>query len=151
MSEPTPHGPVDFLLLEFPPDQATDAVADELLALVEQGTILLYDLLVLRKEEDGSVAVLDLQDVSAEGPGSASFGIFSDARSGLIDGDDLDRAGEVLEPGTMAALLVYENAWAVPFVTAALAAGGEVVASMRIPATDIIAALDELDDAPAAT
>lgn len=145
MSAPTPHGPVDFLLIEFPADGATDAVADELLALVDRGTILLYDLLVARKDVDGSVTLLDLQDVTAEGPASATFVEFSGARSGLLDDDDLERAGSIMEPGTTAALLVYENAWAVPFVAAAMAAGGEAIASMRIPATDIIAALDELD------
>lgn len=143
MSASTPHGPVDFLLVEFPDDEPLDAVADELLALVEQGTIRLYDLLVARKEADGTVTVVELQDVTAEGP--AGFAIFSGARSGLLGDDDLDEAGAVMEPGSVAALLVYENAWAVPFVAAALDAGGQPVATMRIPATDIIEALDELD------
>ncbi|MBY5161320.1 DUF6325 family protein [Salsipaludibacter albus] len=143
MSAPTPHGPVDFLLVEFPTDQPIPAVADELLALVEQGTIRLWDLLVARKDADGLVTVIDLQDVTADGP--ASLAVFAGARSGLIGDDDLDDAGAIMEPGTTAALLVYENAWAVPFVTAAMAAGGQAVASMRIPATDITEALDELE------
>lgn len=143
MSAPTPHGPVDFLLMEFPTDTPMDAVADELLALVEQGTIRLYDLLVARKDDDGVVTVIDLQDVTAEGP--ASMSVFAGARSGLIGDDDLDDAGAIMEPGTIAALLVYENAWAVPFVAAAMGAGGRAVASTRIPATDVIEALDELE------
>lgn len=147
MSESTPHGPVDFLLLEFPAQQPTGTVAEELLTLVDQGTIRLYDLLVVRKEEDGSVSVVDLEDVTADGPAGVTFASFSGAQSGLLGDEDLDSAGSIMEPGTMAALLVYENAWAVPFVAATLAAGGEPVASMRIPATDIMAALDELEEA----
>lgn len=145
MPTATPHGPVDFLLLEFPPGQPLDVVADELLALVDAGTIRLYDLVVARKDADGDVTVVDLQDVGPEGPASASLAVFAGARSGLLADDDLDRAGSIMEPGTTAALLVYENAWAVPFVAAALDAGGQPVASIRIPATDIIAALDELE------
>lgn len=143
MSEPTTHGPVDFLLLEFPAGEPTGAVADELLSLVEQGTIRVYDLVVAHKDDDGIVSVLDLEDLG-EG-GAATFAMFAGAQSGLLAGDDLETAGGIMEPGTTAALIVYENAWAVPFVSAALAAGGQAVASMRIPATDIIAALDELD------
>ena len=145
MAAPTPHGPVDFLLLEFPAGRSLGTVADELLALVDQGTIHLYDLLVAHKDDDGTVEVVDLQDVTADGP--ASMSVFVGAQTGLIGDDDLEQAGEIMAPGTTAALLVYENAWAVPFVAAAMEAGGEAVASMRIPATDIIAALDELEAA----
>ncbi len=143
MSELTTHGPVDFLLLEFPDGDPTGAVADELLTLVEQGTIRVFDLVIARKDDDGTVTVVDLEDLG-EG-GAATFAVFAGAQSGLLAGDDLDTAGSIMEPGTTAALIVYENAWAAPFVSAAIAAGGQAVASMRIPATDIIAALDELD------
>lgn len=79
--------------------------------------------------------------------GSAFLG----ARSGLVGEDDITEAGAALEPGRAAALIVYENAWAVPFVAAAHAADGEVVASARIPADVIEATLDELDAAEAAS
>lgn len=143
MSAPAPHGPVDFLLLEFPDDRPLDAVADELLDLVDRGSIRLYDVLVAHKDADGMLTVVDFEDLGADGP--ANFAVFSGARSGLLGTEDVDEAGALLEPGTIAALLVYENAWAVPFVSAALAAGGQPIASMRIPATDVIEALDELD------
>ena len=65
----------------------------------------------------------------------------------MLGDDDLKQAGEAMNPGTIAALIVYENAWAIPFVGAALEEGGAVVASARIPATDVIAALDALDAA----
>ena len=52
-----------------------------------------------------------------------------------------------MQPGTTAVLIVFENAWAVPFVGAVLDAGGEVIASQRIPAVDVMAAVDRLDAA----
>lgn len=141
MSDPTPHGPVDVIVLEFPAGEPTGDAADELLALVDSGTIRLLDLLVVHKDQDGTVAALDIA-----GDGLTSFGVFSGAQSGLVGDDDLDAAGEVLEPGTTAAVIVFENTWAVPFISAAMAAGGQAVASMRIPADEVIAALDELDE-----
>ena len=70
---------------------------------------------------------------------------FAGARSGLIGHDDVQQAGDAMTPGTTAALLVFENAWAAPFVAAARKNGGEVIASMRIPAQDVMDALDALD------
>lgn len=133
------HGPIDFVLLEFPGDKLTGRAGEELLKLVEDGTIHLLDLLVVGKSEDGDVFALDV------GEDGGSFTMMSGARSGLLGDDDVAEATGVLEPGRVAALIVYENAWAAPFVAAARESGGEMVASARIPAEDVIAALDELE------
>lgn len=132
------HGPVDFILLEFPAEADTSEAAVALLDLVDSGVIRLWDLLVVRKGADGSVTALE---VSADSP----FGRFAGARSGLLNDDDIEEAASVMEPGTGAALIVYENAWAVPFIAGAMKAGGQLVASTRIPATTIMEALDALD------
>jgi uncharacterized membrane protein len=145
MSDTEVHGPIDFVLIELPGDGKGDAVAAAVLDLVDRGTIRLYDVLVVTKDEDGTLAGIELQDVTADGIGS--FSAFAGARSGLLGDDDIAEAGEALEPGTVAVLLVYENAWAIPFVAAAIEAGGELVASARIPATEVMAALDVLDGA----
>ena len=134
-------GPVDFLLLEFPTDRLTGQAAEALRDLVESGTIHLYDLVVISKDTDGSVAVLEVAD---DGGG---FAVFAGARSGLVGEDDVAEAGEAMQPGTVAALVVWENSWARPFVSAAFNSGGEVIASGRIPAADINAALDALETA----
>ena len=141
------HGPIDFLLLEFESEKMTGGAAAALFDLVEQGTIRIYDLLVIRKESDGSITVLDIADMSADG--SDGFAMFAGARSGLLGDDDIAEAAGVMKPGTSAALLVYENAWAIPFVAAARAEDAEVVASVRIPATTVMEVLDELDAADA--
>lgn len=135
-------GPIDFLLLEFDPAKADGSAAAALRDLIEQGTIRLYDFLVIVKGDDGDVSALE---ISAGGP--AGFEDFAGARSGLLGEDDIAEAGAALEPGRAAALLVYENSWAVPFIAAARGVDAEVVASARIPSDEIMAVLDALDAA----
>jgi len=135
------HGPIDFVLIEFPQDRLTGQASQALADLVESGTIRLYDVMVISKDADGSVEALELTD-----PGGVDgFTYFAGARSGLLGNDDLDQAASAMEPGTVAALIVFENTWAVPFVAAARNSGGEVIASARIPATDVMAALEALE------
>jgi hypothetical protein len=133
------HGPIDFVLLEFPGDRLTGRAGDELLKLVEAGTIHLLDLLVVGKSPDGDVFLLDLSE------DAGGFTLLTGARSGLIGDDDVAEAAAAIEPGRVAALIIYENAWAVPFVAAARESGGELVASARIPAVDVMRALDDLE------
>ncbi|HEX6249392.1 MAG TPA: DUF6325 family protein [Nocardioidaceae bacterium] len=136
------HGPIDFVLIEFPADRLTGEAAPALLDLVERGVVRLLDLLVISKAENGAVEAVELTDPT--GPG-AGFEYFAGARSGLLGNDDMAEAAEAMRPGTVAALIVYENSWAVPFVGAVLNSGGELIASARIPAPEVMAALDALE------
>lgn len=142
------HGPVDFVLLEFPLEGLTGRASEELIRLVEQGVVRIYDLLVVVKEEDGSVEVLELTDPG--GPGEA-FSYFAGAQSGLLGEDDVAEAAGAIAPGKVAALIVYENIWAAPFVAAVRDSGGELVASTRIPAPDVMEALEALESESSAT
>lgn len=137
------HGPVDFVLIEFPADQLTGEAGPALLDLVERGLIRIFDLTVISKAEDGSVEALELTDPLTGGGGG--FEYFVGAQSGLIGDDDIREAAEAMTPGTVAALIIYENTWAAPFVGAVRNSGGELIASARIPAPDVMAALDALD------
>ena len=142
---PTPKdvaGPIDFVLLEFPRDRLTGDAGRALMDLVQRGIIRLYDLMVISKDQDGAVEVLELTD-----PGSAAggFAYFAGARSGLLGDDDVSEAASAMQPNTVAALIVYENSWAIPFVAAARDSGGELIASQRIPASDVMAALEALE------
>jgi uncharacterized membrane protein len=141
------HGPVDFVLLEFPVEGLTGRASEEMVKLIEQGVIRLFDLLVILKNQDGSVEVLELADPS--GPGAA-FSYFDGARSGLLGDDDIAEAAAAVQPGTVAALIVYENTWAAPFVAAVRDSGGELIASTRIPAPDVMEALEALEAQDAA-
>lgn len=134
------HGPIDFVLIEFPPGNPDGAAAGALAELIDAGTIRLLDLVVVHRGVDDTVTVIDV-----DGAGDTSFVQFSGARSGLIGDDDVAQARDAMTPGSTAALIVFENAWAAPFVAAVRSHGGELVASMRIPAQDVIDALDALE------
>jgi hypothetical protein len=136
------HGPIDFILLEFHEDKLTGEAGPALVDLIEKGIINLYDLLIIDKHADGSVEALEI----GESPLGGDFAVFAGARSGILGDDDLTEAAAAMDPGTVAALIVYENAWARPFVAAARNSGGELVASGRIPAVDVMAALDALEN-----
>jgi hypothetical protein len=142
------HGPIDVLVLATHEDKMTGEAASALLDLVERGIVRIYDLMVVRKDEDGTYSGIDLTDVTSEDIGG--FTAFAGARSGLLGEDDLAEAADAVEPGTVAVLIVYENSWAIPFVAAARRAGAEVVAAARIPADVVNEVLDELEAADAA-
>ena len=135
-------GPVDYVLLEFPDQEPSGEGAAALAELVDAGIIDLYDIVAVRKGVDGTVSGFELAELS---DGTAGFAAFAGARSGLLGDEDIDEAGGILEPGTIAVLIVFENSWARRFVAAVMNAGGQVVASARIPATDIVEALDALE------
>jgi uncharacterized membrane protein len=139
MNEMNEMGPIDYVLIEWPGRQPNGEVAPHLVDLVDRGLIRILDVAFVAKDEDGSVAGIELADL---GDGAAELEVFAGASSGLLSDDDLGEAAAALEPGTSAALLVFENSWAAPFVAAVRRSGGQLVASGRIPADDILAALD---------
>ena len=137
-------GPIDFILVEWPDQQPNGEVAPELIDLVERGIIRILDLAVFTKGADGSLDAIELEDLGGAGE---QLKVFHGVSSGLIHEDDLGEAAEALEPGTSAALLVYENTWAGPFAAAVRRSGGQLVAGGRIPVEDVVAALDALEQA----
>jgi hypothetical protein len=136
------YGPIDFVLIEFSADRLTGRAAQALLDLVDKGIVTLYDVLVVGKADDGSVYALDM---AGEEDQIGGFAGLAWVRSGLLTEDDMREAAGTMLPGTLAVLIVYENTWAVPFVAAAREEGGELIAGARIPAPDVIAALDALE------
>jgi len=137
------HGPVDYVIVEFESANADGSMATAVLDLVDQGIITLLDVTLVAKGDDGSFAMVDFDALEDGDLGGIT--VLAGARSGLIDDDDLAEAVNAMTPGTTAAVIVYENTWAVPFVTAAHRMGAQFVASGRIPADDLVAALDALD------
>jgi hypothetical protein len=128
-------GPIDYLLVEWPGRQPNGEIAPHLIDLVDRGLIRILDLVFIAKAEDGSVEAIEIGELPA-------LAEFEGASSGLVDDEDLQEAAGVMEPGTSAGLLIYENMWAAPFATAVRKSGGQLVSSGRIPIQAVLAALE---------
>ncbi len=137
-------GPVDYLVVEFPAGQQnfTGAAAEELIRLHDAGIIRVMDLVIIGKGEDGSVMAQELADLDDLGP----FGKLEAELAETLAEEDVLRFGAVMEPGSIGAVLVFENLWAAPFGAALRHAGGQLVTNGRIPVQAIIAAV-EADEA----
>ena len=133
-------GPIDYLVVEFPGNRMTGKALPMLVDLVDRGLIRILDLVFVRKELDGSVSGLAVTDL--DGDGVLDPVVFQGASSGLLAPDDVSEASAVLEPGSSAGILVYENVWAAPFAAELRRSGGQLVASGRIPVQALLAALD---------
>ena len=131
-------GPIDYLVVEYPGHRITGDGLPALVDLVDAGTIRILDMAFLRKEEDGSVSTITIEDVDPELAGP--LGVFKGAESGLLDDEDLVEAAAVIEPGSSAGIMVYENAWAAPLAVALRRGGAQLVASGRIPTQALLAA-----------
>ena len=139
-------GPVDYIVVEFPAGASnfTGEMTNELLALVDSGTIRVIDILILTKNEDGSVEATELSDVDDLGPLQAVEAELAE----LLAADDVDHLAAAMEPGSTAGVLIWENLWAAPFASAARRSGGQLIANGRIPIQAIIASI-EADEASA--
>jgi hypothetical protein len=137
-------GPIDYIIVEWPGRQPNGEAVPHLVDLVDRGLIRILDLAFITKDEDGSVVALEISELSEQ---VEEFAQFAGASSGLLSDEDMGEAAQALEPGTSAALLVYENSWAAPFATAVRRSGGQLVASGRIPVNEVLAALDAAESA----
>ena len=133
-------GPVGFLVVEFPGNKMTGDGLLALVDLVDSGLIRVLDLEFVMRDDDGNVSMIDLRDI--DGDGELDLTVFEGSFSGLLDSTDHAEAASVLEPGSSAAVLVYENRWAIPFVQGLRNSGGQVVAAGFIPQDDLVEALD---------
>ena len=142
MMEPTDElGPVDYLVVEFPGSEFNGEILPELAALVERGTIRVLDLIVIKKDGDGNFEGFEIGDAEA-GP-LGEIRELETHLAELLSEDDVTAVAETLEPGSAAALLVYENLWAAPFASAVRRAGGQLVANGRIPVQALLGAIEE--------
>jgi len=138
-------GPIDYLAVEFPGARLTGEALSALLDLVSHGIIRVLDLRVARVDEDGEITIVALTDL--DGDGLLDLAVFEGVQSGILGDDDVAASASLVQPGNAVGLLLYENTWAGPFVAALRHEGADVIASGRIPAAEVIAALDELEAA----
>jgi hypothetical protein len=139
-------GPVDYVVVEFPAGASnfTGEMADELVALVNSGTIRLIDVLILTKNEDGTVDAMELSDIEELGELQALEAQLAE----LLAEEDVENLAAAMDPGSTAGVLIWENLWAAPFAAAARRSGGQLIATGRIPIQAIIASI-EADQATA--
>jgi Family of unknown function (DUF6325) len=139
-------GPVDYLIVEFPAGASnfTGEMAKELLALVDAGTIRVIDVLILTKNEDGTVDAMELSEIEELGPLQAVEAQLAE----LLAAEDVEHLAAAMDPGSTAGVLIWENLWAAPFASAARRSGGQLIANGRIPIQAIIASI-EADEARA--
>ena len=137
-------GPVDYVVVEFPAGASnfTGEMAKELIALVDAGTIRVIDILILTKDEQGSVEATELADVGDLG----ELQKLETELAELLAADDVENLAAAMDPGSTAGVLIWENLWAAPFASAARRSGGQLIADGRIPIQAIIASI-EADEA----
>jgi len=139
-------GPVDLVVIAYPAGAPMTGEAIPLiLDLVDQGIIRILDVLFVTENEDGTYSGFEAQDLDSKGVGDLR--LFEGASSGLLGDDDVATAGEALEPGSAAVMIVYENLWAAPVVSAIRRNGGVVMDNQRISAQELLDALDAVDSA----
>jgi len=139
-------GPIDIVVIGYPPDAPmTGEAVPILLDLVDRGIVRVLDVMLVRKDEDGTFSGFDISDLEADSVGDLAA--FAGASSGLLGDEDAAMAADAIEPGSAAVLIVYENRWAEEFVTAVRRNGGRLLASERITAQDLIDALDAAEAA----
>lgn len=131
-------GPVDWLVVEFPGSDFKGEIGPALSDLVDNGTVRVLDLLLLKKDADGALEAFEIGDL-----GDGELGelrAYESELAMLLSEDDVEAVAQALEPGSTAACLVYENTWAAPFASAMRRAGGELIADGRIPVQALLAA-----------
>jgi hypothetical protein len=134
-------GPVDWIVVEFPGSRFTGEIAPTLVELTDRGIIRVLDLLLIRKDEDGGLDFFELSDLEESEIGSLRA--FEAGLAMLLSEEDVASLAAAVAPGSTAALLVWENTWAAPFGSAVRHAGGQLVASGRIPVQALLAAVEQ--------
>jgi len=141
-------GPVDWIVVEFPGSKFNGEIAPALRDLVQRRLIRVLDLLVLKKEQDGSLEAFELSDLDPSEVGELRA--YESELAMLLSEDDVTAVAAAVEPGASAAVLVWENVWAAPFASAVRHSGGQLVASGRIPVQAMLAAIEADDEAEGA-
>lgn len=138
-------GPVDYLVVEFPAGKTTfnGEMAHALAALSQAGTIRILDLVVIHKSDDGTIDAFEVEDLDDL---DELRGLEAEIAE-ILAAEDIAHLAAAMENGTTAGVLVWENSWAAPFASAARRAGGQLVATGRIPIQAIAASIEaELDE-----
>ena len=125
------YGPIDFLALEFKTDQLTGESLPALIELVQKEIVRVIDLVIILKDQDGNHEVLEIEELAPDI--LAIFDPLEIEISGIIQVEDIELIAEAMEDNTTAALLLFENLWAIKFGEAVTRSSGRMVMFDRIP------------------
>ncbi|WP_326665726.1 DUF6325 family protein [Streptomyces sp. NBC_00385] len=125
-------GPVEYLVVAFPGSRFTGAIAPALAEAVASKAVRIIDLTFVHRAEDGAIEIIELDDLDPDD--LVSFEPVEGEVGGMLNSDDIRTLGESVPPGSSAALIVWEDLWALPLTEAVRASGGQLVAHERIPA-----------------
>ena len=133
-------GPVDYLVLEFPGSRFNGGIAPAIADLVGRNLVRVLDLLVVKKDLDGSVMAFELSDLHDAEVGELRG--YEEELALLLNEEDVAAIAATILPGNSAGVVVWENTWAAPFATAVRESGGQLVASGRIPVETLLAVIE---------
>lgn len=135
-------GPVEYLVISFPGNNFTGEIAPALASLVDRGLVRILDLVLATKDEDGSVTVLEIDDLED----TLGLDELEGESGGLMSDEDVLELAEDLAPNSSAVFLLWEDTWAAELAQAVRGSGGEVVAGGRVPRELIEAVLEAVED-----
>lgn len=139
------YGPVSLVVISFPGNAFQGEIAPAIRDLVEAGTIRMLDIVFVAKDAEGNLRSLELGDLDDDVFGEIDV-MASDVAS-MLGESDIAQIGEMLDPDSSAALLLFENSWATRFATAMRDANGQVMMNELIPAAMVnTLANGEFDD-----
>jgi len=141
-------GPVDWIVVEFPGSRFNGQIVPALVDLVQRDLVRVLDLLVLKKDDDGTLEAFELSDLDEGEIGELRT--YESELAMLLSEEDVTSLAAAIEPGSSAGVLVWENTWAAPFASAVRRSGGQLVASGRIPIQALLAAIEADEEVEAA-
>lgn len=124
------YGPADLYVVAFPSEQVPDQIREAVLQTLGSGVIKLLDLVLVRRGQDGSTEVLEIESLGEE----FDLTLIETTGSGLVDQEDLDDLIEEVEPGTSVLVFLFENTWARSIAAAVRDTGAVVISAQRFPA-----------------
>ena len=145
-TEPAPAdelGPIDFLAIEFPGEHISAPGFEQLLSLADQDVIDILDLEFITRDSAGNASKVEVDKLA--NPDGVDLSAWKGASSGLLDRDDVDEIAATMQPGSVAAVVVYENRWVLSLISTWRRDGAHFIADGGTSASDVVAALDATD------
>ena len=124
-------GPLEFVVIGCKGNQFTSEIAPELNSIQENGLIRIVDLFFVRKDVNGTITVLEVNDMNDEE--LAIFDPIKEDLMGLLTPEDIVFLTEVIPPDTSAVILLLEHVWIVKLTEGLNRAGAVLLAGGMIP------------------